>query len=563
MNKNWTSLFQRHILERGFAYFCEDAVKNLKISEETVSATVEGTDDYEVEIDLNHEMVDAMSCTCPYAEDGKNCKHMAAVLYAWEESNKGGEPAKCSTLRTEKSRQEKSKEKSVSEFVETADVTVVKKFLVSLLEENDALFIRFKTAVTKKLTKTDMKRLKMHVDEVVARHMDRTGFINYYSAGDYGHDIISVIEDDARRLIECGDYLNAFELLNYIFDLAINVQIDDSGGESTMIMDEISDCWEELLDKAGVQEKRDMFRWFTTRLEYFDNDWADDYLENIIMNNFKEVEFRQLKVDMVKAKIAKAEKEYDGLGRNYELGRWLVWYLDLIHPASLEDQEFQKVCKKYWKVTDVRQFCITFCMKEKNYDRALAVLDESIELDTGWHGLVSDYQKKKKEIFLLQGNREAYIAQLWDMILKVEPGSLELFRELKQQYKPKEWMEKRERVFQNLSSNFSLARLYAEEKMLDRLLVCVMKSDIYTVFNYTKLLEEKYPEELLQKCKTEVEKIAARTGTRSHYREIADILLTMQRIKGGKEVVKLLIADWHEVYKRRPAMWDEFSRKKL
>ena len=560
MNKNWTSLFQRHILERGFAYFCDEAVENLKITDKTVSAMVEGTEDYEVEIDLDHGMVENMSCTCPYAEDGKNCKHMAAVLYAWDENKDGGEPAKGKTLKTEKSQQEKS----VSEFVETADIAVVKKFLISLLEEDDALFIRFKTAVTKKLTKSDMKRLKMHVDEVVARHMDRSGFIDYYAAGDYAHDIISeVIEEDARRLIDCGDYMNAFDLLNYIFDLAINVQIDDSGGESTMIMNEISDAWEELLDKAGMEEKRDMFRWFTTRLKYFDNDWADDYLESIIMGRFEEEEFRQPKVDMIKAKIEKAAKEQDSWGMNFELGRWLVRYLNMLNPVSFADPKFQTICKKYWKVVDVRKFYVAFCMKEKNYDRALEVLDESIELDKGWQGLVSNYQKKKKEIFLLQGNREAYIAQLWHMIPQVECSSLELFRELKQQYKPKEWIEKRERVFQNLSSNYSLARLYAEEKMLDRLLACVMESDIYTVQDYTKLLKEKYPDELLQKYKTEVEKIAARTGTRGHYREIADILLTMQRIKGGKESVKAILAGWHEVYRRRPAMWDEFSRKKL
>lgn len=560
MNKNWTSLFQNHILERGFAYFCDEAVENLKITEKTVSATVEGTEDYEVEIDLNHGMVENMSCTCPYAEDGKYCKHMAAVLYAWDENKEGREPAKVLTLKAAKSQQEKS----VCEIVETADIAVVKKFLISLLEEDEALFIRFKTAVTKRLTKTDMKKLKMHVDEVVGRHMDRTGFIDYYAASDYEHDIISgVIGKDVRRLIDCGDYMNAFDFLNYIFDLAINVQIDDSGGESTMIMNEISDAWEELLDKAGMEEKRDMFRWFTTRLKCYDNDWADDYLESIIMRRFEEEEFRQPKVDMVKAKIEKAAKEQDGWGRSFELGRWLGRYLNILNPAFLADPEFQKICKEYWKVVDVRQFYVAFCMKEKNYNRALEVLDESIELDKGWQGLVFDYQKKKKEIFLLQGNREAYIAQLWDMILKVEPGSLELFKELKHQYKPIEWIEKRERVFQNLSSNFSLARLYAEEKMLDRLLACVMESNIYTVLDYTKLLKEKYPEELLQKYKTEVEKIAARTGTRSHYREIAGILQTMQRIKGGKGVVKIILADWHEVYRRRPAMWDEFSRKKL
>ena len=27
-----------------------------------------------------------MYCSCPYALDGRNCKHMAAVLYEWSEN---------------------------------------------------------------------------------------------------------------------------------------------------------------------------------------------------------------------------------------------------------------------------------------------------------------------------------------------------------------------------------------------------------------------------------------------------------------------------------------------
>ena len=73
--------------------------------------------------------------------------------------------------------------------------------------------------------------------------------------------------------------------------------------------------------------------------------------------------------------------------------------------------------------------------------------------------------------------------------------------------------------------------------------------------------------ELLAKYKVEVEQLAPHTGTRSHYRshyrEIAGILQIMQRIKGGKEVVNSILADWRETYRRRPAMWDEFSKKKL
>ena len=45
---NWKSRFAKHILERGYNYYCMDAVENLDISEELVRADVSGTEDYEV-----------------------------------------------------------------------------------------------------------------------------------------------------------------------------------------------------------------------------------------------------------------------------------------------------------------------------------------------------------------------------------------------------------------------------------------------------------------------------------------------------------------------------------
>ena len=80
---NWKKLFEPHILERGYGYYLNNAVNNLEVSEHTIRADVEGTEDYEVEISLADGEIDEMYCSCPYAIGGWNCKHMAAVLYEW------------------------------------------------------------------------------------------------------------------------------------------------------------------------------------------------------------------------------------------------------------------------------------------------------------------------------------------------------------------------------------------------------------------------------------------------------------------------------------------------
>ena len=86
--KLWKDLFRIHILERGLNYYEEGCVTSLEQTSIGYTAVVEGTDDYEVGIEICADQVYDMTCTCPYAAEGKYCKHMAAVLYKIEE----GEP---------------------------------------------------------------------------------------------------------------------------------------------------------------------------------------------------------------------------------------------------------------------------------------------------------------------------------------------------------------------------------------------------------------------------------------------------------------------------------------
>lgn len=80
----WQTLFKPHILDRGEAYWQQGHVAELHRTPDGIQAVVAGSEDYEVEIELEDGMVCDMYCSCPYAEDGSACKHMAAVLFAAE-----------------------------------------------------------------------------------------------------------------------------------------------------------------------------------------------------------------------------------------------------------------------------------------------------------------------------------------------------------------------------------------------------------------------------------------------------------------------------------------------
>ena len=89
---DWKSLFSAVVLLRGLNYYEEGAVKELETTKDGFRAVVEGSYDYDVEIEIANGKIGDMQCSCPYAEDGNYCKHMAAVLFAIEEQgDKGSE----------------------------------------------------------------------------------------------------------------------------------------------------------------------------------------------------------------------------------------------------------------------------------------------------------------------------------------------------------------------------------------------------------------------------------------------------------------------------------------
>ena len=81
---DWKKLFSKKNLDRGYHHFLNGAVERFYVSGQTMIATVNEIEMYEVKIDLKNNIIEKMSCSCPVAEKGKNCEHMAAALYQWE-----------------------------------------------------------------------------------------------------------------------------------------------------------------------------------------------------------------------------------------------------------------------------------------------------------------------------------------------------------------------------------------------------------------------------------------------------------------------------------------------
>ena len=84
---NFESCVPYRILVRGEEYYETGAVSELEEdSPGEWTATVEGTENYSVEISMDGKEIESWYCDCPY--DGEICKHVVATLLAIRDNEK-------------------------------------------------------------------------------------------------------------------------------------------------------------------------------------------------------------------------------------------------------------------------------------------------------------------------------------------------------------------------------------------------------------------------------------------------------------------------------------------
>ena len=95
------------------------------------------------------------------------------------------------------------------------------------MAEDEKLLLRFHNTINKRVTKEDINNYIRQVDIIVDRYLGRDYFISYYEADGFISELEEIIDEDVRRMIDNGNYLSAFEVMNYIFVLIGYVDMDD------------------------------------------------------------------------------------------------------------------------------------------------------------------------------------------------------------------------------------------------------------------------------------------------------------------------------------------------
>lgn len=554
---DWKDLFQEHILDRGESYYFDGAVLELHKTEHGYHAVVEGTEDYEVDIEMEGGRVCEMYCSCPYAEDGNNCKHMAAVLFEIEEQN--GED-----ILTEETCPD-DQEQELEEIIERIPEEELRSFVKGIAAQDSEIRNTLMTRYAVKIDEKQMNLLKQGVGQLVWEYGDRSGYIDYRNALDFCWALENYLEEKGNTLIERKCYGQAFELTNYVFKTIGNIDIDDSDGGTAQVANACYDKWKEILENCSEEEKNEMFSWFMSHLSCdYVVDYMEDYMEDFLTHEFQNREMLEKMLKDLDKKIEMQTSSTDcgsTWSARYGYENNIIKRLEFMERLDLPAEEIREYRRQHWRFSAVRELEIQENLDNGNLGEAIRILQESKILDKEYPGLIARYSEQLISIYETQTDKEAYKKELLYYVFECPQNNLVHIYKLKEVCTDKEWEDYREQILKRPKNYNILYPFMEKEGMYERMIECIKKETfIYNLDRYEKVLKDKFPEQVRDIYISYLHHEAERAGNRKRYRELMKYLKKIRRYPGGKEKASEIAENWRAVYYRRTAMMDEMRK---
>lgn len=554
---NWKDLFQEHILARGEAYYFEGAVLELHKTEHGYHAVVEGTEDYEVDIEMEGGRVCEMYCSCPYAENGNNCKHMAAVFFEIEEQNEEDILAEGTCPDDQ--------EKEVEEIIERISEEELRSFVKGIAAQDSEIRNILMTRYAVKIDEKQMERLKQGVDQLVWEYGDRSGYIDYRNALDFCWALENYLEDKVDTLIERKCYGQAFALTNYVFQTIGNIDIDDSDGGTSQVANVCYDKWKKILENCSEEEKNEMFSWFMSHLSCdYVVDYMEDYMEDFLTHEFQNREMLEKMLKDLDERIEMQTSSTDcgsTWSARYGYENNIIKRLELMERLGFSAEEIREYRRQHWRFSVVRELEIQENLNNGNLDEAIRILQESKILDKEYPGLIARYSEQLISIYETQPDKEVYKKELLYYVFECPQNNLVHIYKLKKVCTDKEWDGYREKILKSPKNYNILYPFMEKEGMYEPMLECLKKETfIYNLDRYEKVLKEKFPEQVRDIYISYLRHEAERASNRNRYRELMKYLKKIRRYPRGKEKASEIAKNWRAVYYRRTAMVDEMQK---
>lgn len=550
----WKKLFAPHILMRGQEYYESELVEIEAMDEQSIKATVEGTEPYSVEIVLKNSRVAQMDCDCPYAADGNNCKHMAAVLFAADDTESSEYPlVECITQRGKDQRKER--DSVLTKAIDALSETQLRSFLLDAAKKHSDVRDRITMFGKAVVDSSVRKRWATELKDITKRAADRSGFIDYYHASDYTTDLSVFLDETIEPLLENRMIMDAFDLVGMVFVEAMLQEIDDSDGGISFVVSGCQKYWKALIPAPEADQAR-MLDWFSTQIRRFSGDVGEDFLWPIVFEAFTDAKLLPKILTMLDKRIKSANE--------YELEYLIKQRIALMEQMGASAEEIEAYRKKFWAQPFIRKQELDRLEAGREWKEALALLRECEQFDAEEPRLLSEYSERRVRILKQSGPEWAWLQALKRYIFGFPQRDLTYISELKRSVSAEQWPELLKQLLENKNTQALRRELQLSEGLLEQMMSEMEASRYaYELEKYEKVLRQAFPERVRDLRIKQLDEQMRQASSRGAYARIAQTLKLLYGYPDGRKKVAELAAGWRRDFPRRTAMLEELKKVKL
>lgn len=572
LNKDWKILFSKTILGRGKKYALEGAVEKLMKEGDRLRAIVTGTENYLVEMSLRNGMPVAMDCTCPYASDGKNCKHMAAVLFALENEEKGEPlpsalPEKGGILPSSGSGSpvippvvplpgkkgvpapQMPAKKTVDEIIDGLSKEELASLMKKMVRLDDNLADLVYIRKAPSLSKEEIREWKREINNIFNRHK-RGGMIEYYDAFDFQSEICDFLDTKVTSLLDAGHYEEAFELSRYIFVKLGKTTIDDDG-EVAAISNDCMDLWRRIVKECPKEIHDKIDSWF--RKHAFDGsviDYMEDYLQDFLQNELATEEElrRQLLVldDRIDAYAHRTESPYVRDIKTITTSDGVSKRLEIMKRLGAGDEEIEKWRYAHRHFRVIREAYMKEAEESGNTEKLISLLKEGIEAEKngGIRSPRFSYRRKLADLYCASGLAKEEMAERMALFAEDPSRTIADYKRIRQLSPAADWPSVKEKLLGKTVGGIRL-EIFEEEGMTEELYQEVMKEpDLSTLNRYGYMLEKVDGKAFLSAYACLLDTMAEDAGGRKAYEVLIRELYRLTKFNGGRDLARKLAEKW-------------------
>ena len=568
---NWYTLFRQHILDRGIEYYEDGYVIDFNYSDDEILAQVEGTDVYDIQITLDGEEVIDMYCSCPYAADGHNCKHMAAVLFEFEEmlANKHIEREDheidefSSSLEDFYQRHQRTKDEAM-ELVSKIPEDKVRELLASFVLADERLKHHLQMQYEFQIDSKLMLELRTEVDRIVYRHSSG-GYVDWYHASEFTSELECFLNTKVMLLIDKKCLKQAFELTNLVFHYIGNIDMDDSDGGSSLVASTCYECWKRIIENSDNAYRNELKKWFEIHQDGYVIDIYEEYIEEILLEFFatKEMLLEELKYldDFINKHAGTDCGKLYSVHYGYESSILKkIRYMKKLNYTEEQIDAYKTANRRFFVI---RELEISEAIENNDYAKAINVLEESKELDAGNTEQLKKYSEQLIDLYYKSKMTAEYITELEYYIISFWQYDLSYVHRLKICIESQEqWNKFVENIVKKSRYEDFVCKLLHEEERYDKLMTKIEESSskVSLMDLYEKTLRKRMPDRVIKIYSVYLQKVAEMADDRKKYKYLMSYLKKISKCEGGKIVARNIADTWRKEYRRRTAMMDELRK---